>query len=83
MGERTLQPEFENELRPELPIAQRCKMLKELGDMHLHNITLDEVSRAGTCLLTIQFTELFYCETDLDNKAVAPNQRSDCAQQTR
>ncbi|XP_043071369.1 tuberin isoform X2 [Drosophila grimshawi] len=41
-GERTLRPEFERELRPELPIAQRCKMLKELGDLHLHKFNLDE-----------------------------------------
>ncbi|XP_068142782.1 tuberin [Drosophila tropicalis] len=43
-GERTLRPEFERELRPEQPVAQRCRMLKELGDMHLHNINLDEAS---------------------------------------
>jgi len=43
VGERTLRPEFERELRPEQPVAQRCRMLKELGDMQLHNFNLDEV----------------------------------------
>lgn len=87
VGERTLQPEFENELRPELPIAQRCKMLKELGDMHLHNITLDEVSGASTCLLTIQYTELFYCKQTsitklwhLTNDLIVPNKPAETRQ---
>ncbi|XP_017134841.1 tuberin [Drosophila miranda] len=41
-GETRLRP-YERELRPEQPVAQRCKMLKELGDA-LHNFNLDETS---------------------------------------
>ncbi|XP_017861847.1 PREDICTED: tuberin [Drosophila arizonae] len=51
-GERTLRPEFELELKPEQPIAQRCKMLKELGDLHLQNINLDETSITNLWQLT-------------------------------
>lgn len=47
VGERTLRPELERELRPEQPVAERCRMLKELGDMHLHNLNLDEVRMIG------------------------------------
>lgn len=87
VGERTLQPEIENELRPELPIAQRCKMLKELGDMHLHNITLDEVSEAEIVCLVFQLTKLFYCiQTSitklwhLTNDLIVPNKPAETRQ---
>lgn len=33
--ERDLWPELEKELRPEIPVAQRCKTLKDLGDLVL------------------------------------------------
>ncbi|KAH8260917.1 hypothetical protein KR044_000431, partial [Drosophila immigrans] len=65
-GERTLRPEFENELRPEQPIAQRCKMLKELGDQHLHNINLDETS----------ITKLWHLTNDL----IVPNKPAETRQ---
>ncbi|KAH8315273.1 hypothetical protein KR074_002701 [Drosophila pseudoananassae] len=44
VGERSLPTDFERELRPEQPVAQRCRMLKELGDMHLHKFNFDETS---------------------------------------
>ncbi|KAL7732975.1 hypothetical protein ACLKA6_002785 [Drosophila palustris] len=65
-GERTLRPEFENELRPEQPIAQRCKMLKELGDQHLHNINLDETA----------ITKLWHLTNDL----IVPNKPAETRQ---
>ncbi|KAH8270153.1 hypothetical protein KR018_004871, partial [Drosophila ironensis] len=44
VGERTLPPEFESGLKPEQPVAQRCRMLKELGDLHLHKFNFDETT---------------------------------------
>ncbi|EDW70416.2 tuberin [Drosophila virilis] len=64
--ERTLRQEFELELRPEQPIAQRCKMLKELGDMHLQNITLDET----------YITKLWHLTNDL----IVPNKPAETRQ---
>ncbi|XP_062133679.1 tuberin isoform X1 [Drosophila sulfurigaster albostrigata] len=84
-GERTLRPEFEIELRPEQPIAQRCKMLKELGDQHLHNINLDEVSKRdserGTIkckqnILQTSITKLWHLTNDL----IVPNKPAETRQ---
>ncbi|XP_017841753.2 tuberin [Drosophila busckii] len=66
LSERTLRPEFENELRPEQPVGQRCKMLKELGDVHLHNYTLDETS----------ITKLWHLTNDL----IVPNKPAETRQ---
>ncbi|XP_055905756.1 tuberin [Eupeodes corollae] len=41
--ERDLRPALESELRPETPVAQRCKTLKELGE-DLRSENLDESS---------------------------------------
>nr|AAD48498.1 gigas protein [Drosophila melanogaster] len=66
VGERTLRPEFERELRPEQPVAQRCRMLKELGDTQLHNFNLDE--SAITILL------------NLTNDLIVPNKPAETRQ---
>ncbi|KAH8305598.1 hypothetical protein KR059_003548 [Drosophila kikkawai] len=66
VGERTLRPEFERELRPEQPVAERCRMLKELGDMYLHNYNLDETS------ITILFK--------LTNDLIVPNKPAETRQ---
>lgn len=41
--ERDLLPELEKELLPDTPISQRCKTLKDLGDLVL-TTRLEEVS---------------------------------------
>lgn len=43
-NERSLRPEIEWELRPEQPVAQRCKILKDLGDLHLQSYNLEETA---------------------------------------
>ncbi|XP_030373019.1 tuberin [Scaptodrosophila lebanonensis] len=65
-GERTLRPEFERELRPEQPLAQRSKMLKDLCDLHLHNMNLEESS----------ITKLWQLTNDL----IVPNKPADTRQ---
>lgn len=45
LRERTdyaLKPELEREIQPETPVAQRCKALKELGDV-VRNDRLEDV----------------------------------------
>ncbi|XP_075164593.1 TSC complex subunit tuberin isoform X2 [Haematobia irritans] len=42
--ERSLRPETEYELRPEQPVAQRCKILKDLSDIHLQSLNLEETA---------------------------------------
>ncbi|KAH8378989.1 hypothetical protein KR009_002539, partial [Drosophila setifemur] len=66
VGERTLRPEHLRELRPELPVAQRCRMLKELADQHLHNFNLNETS----------ITELWTYTNDL----IVPNKPAETRQ---
>ncbi|XP_046808220.1 tuberin-like [Lucilia cuprina] len=41
-NDRCLRPEIEWELRPEQPVAQRCKILKDLSEVHLQCCNLDE-----------------------------------------
>lgn len=43
-SERCLRPEIEWELRPEQPVAQRCKVLKDLSELHLQNYNLEETA---------------------------------------
>lgn len=40
----SLRPETEWELRPEQPVAQRCKYLKDLSDLHLQTLNLEETA---------------------------------------
>ncbi|XP_073839436.1 TSC complex subunit tuberin [Musca autumnalis] len=43
-SERSLRPETEWELRPEQPVAQRCKFLKDLSEIHLPALNLEETA---------------------------------------
>uniref|UniRef100_A0A1A9WRI4 Rap-GAP domain-containing protein n=1 Tax=Glossina brevipalpis TaxID=37001 RepID=A0A1A9WRI4_9MUSC len=66
VSERSLRPEIEWELRPEQPVAQRCKILKDLGDLHLQSYNLEE-----TAIITLW---------DVTKDLLVPSKSIDCRQ---
>ena len=67
-----------SDLRPEQPVAQRCRTLKEFGEKNLDKLSLDEVGALESfyCCFFIKVILL----AEFHNQAVYGDQRLDCGQ---